>query len=282
MGRINANIQALLATRILNRQHASPSRVRDRLSTGLRINSGKDGPAGPIASETLRGEMKTIAVAIENARAAENMVAVAEAALQAVGSWVSQIVGLACETAGEAALSDDEVRANQLRIDAILESIDRAANAALFNDPKLLDGTFDHVVSGQASRLVGVQVDAAIDTASLGDARVGYLSSLKSGGANDLGSGNFATAREILNTATRQVATARSMLGSFRNYRLQTTVNSLRVASENVASAQSAVRDTDFAVEAAGLTRAQILLSVATAALQVASAAPQSVLTLLA
>ena len=58
-------------------------------------------------------------------------------------------------------------------------------------------------------------------------------------------------------------------------------LNSLGVALENTAAAESAIRDADFAVETSSLTRSQILMQSSTAALQLANAAPQNVLTLI-
>jgi flagellin len=62
---------------------------------------------------------------------------------------------------------------------------------------------------------------------------------------------------------------------------LGSTVDNLNVASENAASAESAIEDTDFASETANLTRDQILVSAAQTVLSQANARPQSVLSLL-
>ena len=77
------------------------------------------------------------------------------------------------------------------------------------------------------------------------------------------------------------MASLRGRLGGFQKDTLATTINSLRVALENVTAAESAIRDADFAVETSDLTRAQILVSASTAVLQLANAQPQNVLNLL-
>ncbi len=66
MSRINTNIPSLVAQRVLANQSASLSTSIYRLSTGYRINSGKDDPAGLIASESLRCEQQAIQAAITN------------------------------------------------------------------------------------------------------------------------------------------------------------------------------------------------------------------------
>ena len=72
----------------------------------------------------------------------------------------------------------------------------------------------------------------------------------------------------------------RSNLGAIEN-RLGHTVSNLSNVVENTSAAQSRIQDADFALEAAALARAQILQQAGTAMLAQASAAPQSVLSLL-
>ena len=78
MSRINTNIQSLLATRVLSKNFTSLNQALERLSTGLRINTGKDDPSGLIASEALRTSKVAINAAIDNAGRANNIVAIAE------------------------------------------------------------------------------------------------------------------------------------------------------------------------------------------------------------
>ncbi len=98
-------------------------------------------------------------------------------------------------------------------------------------------------------------------TSKLGDGNTGYLSSLGSGQDNrETHSKKFATAQHIINTAIQQVSSMRGRLGSFQKETLQSTINSLKVAYENTAAAESAIRDADFASETSSMTRAQILI----------------------
>src|SRR6476620_6588848 len=54
MSRINTNVSSLIAQRVLKKNNDSLNKSLERLSTGLKINSGADNPAGLIASENLR------------------------------------------------------------------------------------------------------------------------------------------------------------------------------------------------------------------------------------
>ena len=131
--------------------------------------------------------------------------------------------------------------------------------------------------------LVGLETIGldAVSTGSLGDRTDGFLATLNSGGTNDLGSRNFATAQRVIRTAQKQVSTLRGRIGGFQKFKLETAVNSLLIALENTSAAESAIRETDFAQATSQLTRAQILVNSSTATLQLANAQPQSVLSLL-
>jgi len=120
-----------------------------------------------------------------------------------------------------------------------------------------------------------------VNTNRLGNDVVGFLSSIASGGENSLVGENTIQAQKILDTAIRQVATLRGRLGALQKDVLETNVNSLSIALENVTSSESAIRDADFASETAALTRAQILVQANTSVLAQANAAPQNVLALL-
>lgn len=81
MSRINTNIPALLAIRILHNNTNSLNKSLERLSTGLRINRGADDPAGLIASENLRKQIRGTDTAVKNAERAVNIISTAEGAL---------------------------------------------------------------------------------------------------------------------------------------------------------------------------------------------------------
>ena len=70
----------------------------NRLSTGLRINTGKDDPAGLIASENLRSDITSIKKAISNTDRANQVIATADSALGQVSSLLNDIRGLVTES----------------------------------------------------------------------------------------------------------------------------------------------------------------------------------------
>jgi len=125
---------------------------------------------------------------------------------------------------------------------------------------------------------IGIQSVAA---SKLGDNNIGFLNDLVTGGRSTLVGGEAGSASRIIEKAIKQVAVLRGRLGAFEKNTLETNINSLSVALENVTSSESSIRDADFAEETAALTRAQILTQAGTSVLATANSTPQSVLQLL-
>ncbi len=148
MTRINTNIPSVIAQQRLNRSGADLQVRLERLSTGLRINRGKDDPAGLIISERLGTDISNIEQAIKNGERASAVIATTEGALTEITDLLNSIKALAVEAANTGALSDEERAANQLQIDSAIQSITRISNTATFGGLKLLDGSLDYITSG--------------------------------------------------------------------------------------------------------------------------------------
>ncbi|MEM9587972.1 MAG: flagellin [Planctomycetota bacterium] len=162
MTRINTNVQSLVAQNRLQSSNNDLQTSLTRLSTGLRINSGADDPAGLIASEALRSEITSLGKAIGNTRRASQIVSTADSALGQVSSLLNDVRGLVVEAANSGALSDEEIAANQLQIDSSLEAINRIAQSTTFQGRKLLDGSLDFVsTAGSVSSVSDVSIDQA-------------------------------------------------------------------------------------------------------------------------
>lgn len=166
MSRINTNTSSLTAQIRLNRTNNDLQTSLTRLSTGLRINSGKDDPAGLIASEALRSDITSINKALSNTNRATQIIATADSALGQVSSLLNDVRGLITEAANKGALSDDEIAANQLQIDSSLEAINRIAQTTTFQGRKLLDGSLDFQVA-QGTGFANVK-NLEINSANLG------------------------------------------------------------------------------------------------------------------
>ncbi len=161
MSRINSNVQSLIAQRVLGHNNRALSQSLERLSTGLRINRGFDDPAGLIASENLRAEKTALDAAIRNAERAEQVVNIAEGGLQELSGLLNELESLVTSSANTAGLSREELEANQLQIDSILQTIDRIASATSFQGTRLLNGNFDYDSSNVSADIDGFKINGA-------------------------------------------------------------------------------------------------------------------------
>ena len=166
MSRINTNVSSLIAQKTLNRSNGELQTALTRLSTGLRINAGKDDPAGLIASEVLRSDITGVSKSITNTERAIQLIATADSALSQVSSLLNDIRGLVVEAANSGALSEEQIAANQLQVDSSLEAIDRIAQTTTFQGRTLLDGSLDFLTTAGAG--FSTVADLTIDQANLG------------------------------------------------------------------------------------------------------------------
>jgi flagellin len=219
MSRINTNINSLQAIRQLSQNQSDLSLHLQRLSSGLKINTGADAPAALIASENLKSEINGINQAIDNASRAGNVVNTAEGALSEVNSLLLQVQTLTNQAANRGALSPAEIQANQLQVDSVLNSINRISNTTEFNGVKLLNGQLDYTTSGVAASAISL---ARINSASLPDngstqITVQVTASAKFGEIDFLGAaiGAAPTTIEIAgNTGTQQLSFANGTANS--------------------------------------------------------------------
>jgi flagellin len=140
-------------------------------------------------------------------------------------------------------------------------------------------------VGPNAGQRVGLVIDSVAAT-ELGRnvAAAGSLRSLNDLHTDQQGAllnGLSVEALAVIDATISEVTTLRGMLGAIQSNTLESGLNSLRTSFENLTSAESTIRDVDFAGESANFTRNQILVQSATAMLAQANQLPQNVLKLL-
>ena len=85
----------------------------------------------------------------------------------------------------------------------------------------------------------------------------------------------------MIDKAIEEVSAARGEMGAFQKNNLESSLNYLRIAHENVVSTESVIRDADIAEEMSVFTRNRIMVESATAMLAQANQQPLSVLGLM-
>ena len=132
------------------------------LSTGLQLHSGRDDPGAFVTSSILSSEIAYMGHAVSNCKAADSICAVADSALAQINDILIDIRAMVSNAANTGAMSDAELMALQLQVDASLDTIDRIANSTQFIDQKLLDGSLDFTTYGlDDSKVNFLQVNQA-------------------------------------------------------------------------------------------------------------------------
>ncbi len=124
------------------------NRTLEKISTGLEIVRGADGPASLVLSEQLRSQVSGLRQAVKNTEVAISMVQTTEAALEEVSRGLIDLRKLAVHASNEAVNDTLSLKADQEEVNNILQSLDRIAKQTSFGSRKLLDGSGS--VSGTA------------------------------------------------------------------------------------------------------------------------------------
>ncbi len=271
--RINNNISAMNTHRQLVNTDKMMSSSLERLSSGLKINRAADDSAGLAISQRLRSQVEGLNMASQNAEQAKNMVQTAEGFLIEIHNMLSRMRQLAVQSSSDT-VDDSNRTALDSEFNSLREEIDRIADAAEYNNQKLLNGTFTDKqfqigANGSTDNQLTFSIDA-VDSATLaiatGTVSIGTLD-------------NAVSAMSSLTTAIDNVSNVRASLGTIQN-RLAFTVRSIDNAAENLTSSESTIRDLDISQEITTFTKSQILSQAGMSMLAQANAVPQNVLAL--
>jgi len=163
---ITNNVASLNAQNNLTRTSSMLSKSLERLSSGLKINRGADGPAALVISEQQRAQIAGLTAAIDNTSKAVSLVQTAEGALNEINSLLTRIRSLAIDSANTAVNDNSALTANQSEIQNSLDTITRIANNTQFGQQKLLNGTLGVTVTRTdvANAAVTSQVTTGLGT----------------------------------------------------------------------------------------------------------------------
>jgi len=267
--RINTNVPALNAGRVLRRSSTDMNRSLERLSSGLRSNRARDDAAGLAIAEGFRSQVRGSQVAQRNSQDGISLVQTAEGALSEATNILQRVRELAVQAANGTQSTSNRAALNT-EVQQLLAQIDDIALDTEFNGLSVLS-------SSQTITLQAGPNPSQTLTVAMAGAKTSDL------GVSTVAVSSIALAVSAISTvdiALKSVTTLRSTLGAFQN-RLEFTINTLAIQEENAAASESAIRDADIAQETIQSTRNQILVSAGTSVLAQANVIPQTALTLL-
>jgi len=273
--RINNNITAINSHRQYTINNNNIGKNVEKLSSGFRVNRAADDAAGLAISEKMRAQIRGLNMASKNSQDAVSLVQIAEGGMQTIQDILQRMRELAVQAASDTNETKDR-QALQLEIDELVAEVDQIAETTEFNEMKLLDGSapFGKGTGGiiqagaNATQTMSILI-SSMNASGLGIDKVDISNYTKASAA--LG---------MITTALTSVSMARAKLGAYQN-RLEYKIKNLDNAAENMAAAESRIRDADMAKMMTEFTKNNILFQASTAMLAQANALPQGVLQLL-
>src|SRR5699024_5170391 len=140
---INTNIHALIAQRNLSSALGAMGQAIERLSSGKRINSASDDPAGQAIANRMTANIRGLQQANRNTNDGISIAQTAEGALDEINENLQRIRLLTVQ-AVNGTNSERDRASIQAEIDQRLDEIERIAAHTDFNGIKVLaDGTKD-------------------------------------------------------------------------------------------------------------------------------------------
>jgi len=269
--RIQNNITAINSHRQYGINNNKIGKNVEKLSSGFRINRAGDDAAGLAISEKMRSQIRGLNMASKNSQDAISLVQVAEGGMQTIQDILQRMRELAVQSASDTNTPDDR-GALQKEVTALIDEIDDISKTTEFNTMKLLDGNFKNkVIQTGANESQNMEITiSAVSPGGLGVTTVDIKTDAE----------EAAKSIKQIDDALQKVSDFRADLGAYQN-RLEYKIQNLDNAAENMAAAESRIRDADMAKMMTEFTKNNIMFQASTAMLAQANALPQGVLQLL-
>lgn len=273
--RINTNVSSLAAQRSLSVNNRESQNTLAKMSSGTRITRASDDAAGLAISEKLKAQIKSSQQADRNANDGISMVQTAEGGLDEISSMLTRLRELSIQAASDT-VGDVERGFTNMEYQNLKQEIERIAQVTEFNGIKLL--------SGEGETLdfqIGTNNDAFKD-------RISYDTSMQNAKIEALGIDSLTVENKEgaqnslanIDTAIQKVSGQRAALGAIQN-RLISTSNNLQISVENLSTANSRIRDVDYAQVSADNAKNNILNQAGTAVLAQANSQGSNALSLI-
>lgn len=289
--RIRSNVSALTAQRFSSNNTDQTNRSMERLASGFRINRSSDDAAGLAVSEGLRAKVRGLNQSKRNASDAISLVQTAEGSLNEVGNILIRLRELTVQASSDTIGNQERGYLNR-EYTQLVDEIDRISGTTEFNSKKLFseEDAEDLVIQ------VGVNQSSPEDNTDTISFSLQGLSRMNSqdlnlGKENEIGptesDGSDSISREAISEklltiddAIKHVTGERATLGAIQS-RLNTAVSNISIQTENLTTANSRIRDVDFAEESSKLSQARVLQAASLSVLTQANANPEMAMQLL-
>jgi flagellin len=268
------NISALEAQNSLSTTQMDLNQTLQALSTGQRINSGADDPAGLAIANGLEANVTALTQSVQNATDGVGMLQVADGALSQITTLLNTAVSLATEAA-TGTVSNSQRAALDAQFTSIKNEINDIGQNTTYNGQAIFTNSTLTVFMSDSSSAGTTTVTVAMVTVDAGALNGVSLT------ADALTTEAAATtALTDINSAIADVAALRGTLGASSD-QLSDASNVMGVQITNLQNAESGIMDANMGTETSNLSKYSILQQTGIAALQQSDAMQQNVLKLL-
>ena len=274
--RINTNIGAMNAHKYSTANGVGLDKSLASLSSGLRINKAADDSAGLAIANKLAAQSQGLGQAIANANDAIGLIQTADGAMEEYGNIMKRVRVLAVQGANDTQDATSRGFISQ-EIQALLAEASDINATTRFNGTKLLNGTGGNL--GSFTFHVGAY-NGETQTVALGTNSVSMIVGVSSPSIIVSEQSDAEATIGLMDTAIKNIDSKRATYGASQN-KLESTVRNISVTQVNIAAAESAIRDVDFAKESATFAKHNILAQSGSYAMSQANAVQQNVLRLL-
>lgn len=282
---INHNTSAAFASRQLGINERAQIGNMEKLSSGMRINRAGDDASGLAVSEKMRSQIRGLQQASRNAANGVSFIQTTEGYLQESQDILQRVRELAIQSSNGIYTDEDRMQI-QVEISQLVAEIDRVAAHAQFNEMNMLTGRFaadtgDNIITASMYFHIGANMDQR-ERVYIGTMTAQALG--VRGDNNDIISLSTPDAANraigVVDAALQAVSKQRADLGAYQT-RLEMAIEGIDIGAENLAAAESRIRDTNMAAEMVDFSKNTILLQSTTAMLAQANLLGQNVLQLL-
>jgi flagellin len=261
---INTNLTAINAQRTLQQSSRSLQDSLEQLSSGLRINSASDDPAGLAISQKMTAQIRGQSQSTRNLQDGLSMLQTAAGGAQAIESNLQRVRELSVQ-ASNATLTDSDRAAIQEEVSQRQEEIDRIAEQTQFNRKNLLNGDISESEGGidiQAGPNEGQTVNLSVGDLSTSSLGVDSVDLSTVSGSQD--------ALESVDDAIEQVTSEQSKIGAASN-RFTEAIDVNSASEVNLSASRSKIRDASLATASMERASASIRTQSGTAVLSQAN-----------
>jgi flagellin len=273
------NISSLETQNQMSTTSASLQQVLEQLSSGSRLNSGADDPAGLAIANNLQANTTALTQSALNASDGVGRLQVADGALSQVTTLLNTAVTLATESAN-GTLSTSQRTALDNEFTSIKAEIDRIGNSTTYNGAQVFSGTTSQVFISDGTGSGSSTIDATVGL--LSSSSLGFSATTPTNLAtDDLSTESDATtALTDITNAIANISGDRAQLGADMN-RLQSATTVVNNQVQNLTSAYDNVSSANIAQDVTLMSKYNILQSTGMAALQQSNQSQQAILKLL-